>query len=201
MMAAGVRALDAWHAWVVEPSARTLDSLRQELLDQVAAQSPEAQGLPETGAPDPQLRHEILKKARAEAGEGNPRQITVRDLLELWGTDARDATVSQRIEADLANHGLASTPDFRKVTLDAILRLIGIPEKDETPEGVDPDAADAEEAPPRGLTLGSLPSALGGVVSVPPTASFEQAITLMLLNDYSQLAVLNGLRNLRGAVT
>lgn len=51
------------------------------------------------------------------------------------------------------------------------------------------------------MTLGNLPSALGGVVSVAPNSTFEEAITLMLLNDYSQLAVMAGKHSLRGAVT
>ncbi|MGH3600374.1 MAG: hypothetical protein ACRDQH_08870, partial [Pseudonocardiaceae bacterium] len=51
------------------------------------------------------------------------------------------------------------------------------------------------------LTLGNLPSALGGVASVAHDATFEKAITSMLLNDYSQLAVLAGKHSLRGAIT
>jgi predicted transcriptional regulator len=52
-----------------------------------------------------------------------------------------------------------------------------------------------------GVTVGNLASALGGVLHVAPTATFDEAITLMLLNDYSQLAVLSGPHSLRGAVT
>jgi CBS domain-containing protein len=51
-----------------------------------------------------------------------------------------------------------------------------------------------------GLTVGDLPSALGGVVSASPTATFDEAITRMVINDYSQLPVLSG-RKLCGAVT
>ena len=40
-VAAGMRAIDGWLAWVVESSGRTLDSLRQQLLDTVAAQATE----------------------------------------------------------------------------------------------------------------------------------------------------------------
>lgn len=51
------------------------------------------------------------------------------------------------------------------------------------------------------LTWAISPLPWGGVESVPPDATFEQAITTMRLNGYSQLAVLAGPRNLRGAVT
>ncbi|MGA5843356.1 N-6 DNA methylase [Streptomyces pseudogriseolus] len=64
----------------------------------------------------------------------------------------------------------------------------------------EPSREEDEDAPVVGLTVGDLPSALGGVVSVPPSATFDEAITRMVINDYSQLPVLSG-RNLRGAVT
>jgi CBS domain-containing protein len=67
--------------------------------------------------------------------------------------------------------------------------------------GTEPSDADDAEEPEVGLTVGNLPAALGGLESVAPTATFEEAITLMLLNDYSQLAVLSGTHILRGAVT
>lgn len=54
---------------------------------------------------------------------------------------------------------------------------------------------------PRASAGRHLPSALSGVEAVQPTATFDQAITLMALNGYSQLAVLASPRNLRGAVT
>jgi CBS domain-containing protein len=63
-------------------------------------------------------------------------------------------------------------------------------------------ASDEEEdAPVQGQTVGNLPSALRGVESVTSSANFEEAFTKMRLNGYSQLPVLNGPRNLQGAVT
>jgi len=52
-----------------------------------------------------------------------------------------------------------------------------------------------------GLTIGNLPSASKKVTSVAPDATFEEAITLMLTEDFSQLAVMNGPRDLKGAVS
>ncbi|WP_217711485.1 CBS domain-containing protein [Actinomadura sp. NAK00032] len=209
VVAAGVSAIDGWHAWVVDSSNRSLDSLRQKLLDEVAAESPAAQPVDgdESGAttiPALQRRHEFLKDARARADSGDPVEITVRDLLALWGAAARGYRISQHIEADLANHGLATVPGFRKVTVDATVKLEGVPEEatDEAAgaESALTEADDSEEAG-MVLTVGNLPSALGGVVAVKPEATFEEAITLMLLNDYSQVAVMSGPRKLCGAVT
>ncbi|MCX5397799.1 hypothetical protein OHA55_12515 [Streptomyces sp. NBC_00102] len=58
-----------------------------------------------------------------------------------------------------------------------------------------------EDEPIQGQTVGNLRSALGGVTSVKSSASFEEAFTKMRLNGFSQLPVLNGTRNLQGAVT
>ena len=52
-----------------------------------------------------------------------------------------------------------------------------------------------------GLTLGNLPSASGGVLSVKPGDSIEKAMTEMRLNDYSQLPVMTSTREIKGSVT
>jgi CBS domain-containing protein len=52
-----------------------------------------------------------------------------------------------------------------------------------------------------GLIVGSLRSASQPVCSVPPDATLLQAQTLMMKNDFSQLAVLSSSRDLRGAIT
>ncbi|MGW5095069.1 CBS domain-containing protein [Streptomyces nodosus] len=63
------------------------------------------------------------------------------------------------------------------------------------------DEEEDKGEPIQGQTVGNLPSALRGVVSVTSSASFEEAFTKMQLNGYSQLPVLNGTRNLQGAIT
>jgi CBS domain-containing protein len=51
------------------------------------------------------------------------------------------------------------------------------------------------------VTIGTLDSASGGVVSVPPDAPIMRAQSLMESNDFSQLAVMTGERNLKGAIS
>ncbi|GAA1528615.1 hypothetical protein GCM10009827_052290 [Dactylosporangium maewongense] len=204
MVAAGMRAVDGWRAWIVEGNGRMLDGLRQELLDKAARNAASVAPLALDENIDQRV-HERLREARIRADAKHPEEISVRELLSLWGAKGRGDQIS-RIEADLANHGLVTSPSFRKVTLDANVRLLTA--SDEPDEDTPADVAevlattDEEDAgAPVGLTVGNLPSALGGITSVAPNASFDEAITAMLLNDYSQLAVLNGPRNLRGAVT
>ncbi len=193
MVAADMKAVDGWHAWTVAGSGKSLDSLRQQLLDQaatgVADESAYAQG-----------RYEWLKDARTRADAKNPVEMPVRELIARWDATADGMTPYQRIDADLANHGLTTSPSYRKVSMDTVVRLV-TPAQDAEATGRASADADGESELDVGLTVGNLPSALSGVVSVPNTASFDEAITVMMLNGYSQLAVLSGAHTLRGAVT
>lgn len=204
--AADVHALDGWHAWAVEGVGASIDSLRQRLLDEAASEKVEGvtDGPRGSTDADPRPRHERLKEARVRAEAGDSVEMTVRELLDLWGARARGYRVGRRIETDLANHGLATAPHWQKVTLDTKVRLEavahGVDREEESPEAA-ATAADETEEVDVGLTVGNLPSALGGVCFISPSATLEEAVTLMLLNDYSQLAVLAGSHSLKGAVT
>lgn len=202
MVAAGMRAVDGWRAWLVVDQDRLLDAVRQELLDQ-AITAEAAKTHQESEDKTRQAIHERLRQARARADENKPERISVRELLGFWGAKDRGDQVSQ-IEADLANHGLVTSPGFRAVTLDTFVVLTTPPEditadtsEDDVPAGED-DEGDGDLDVR--LTVGNL-TELDGVESVNPNSTLEEAITKMILNDVSQLAVLNGVRNLRGAVT
>jgi CBS domain-containing protein len=199
MVAAGMRAVDGWRAWVVVDQDRLLDAVRQELLDR--AISTAATAVHQQNEDQERQRiHERLRHARSRADQQDPERISVRELLGIWKATDRGDQVGQ-IEADLANHGLVTSPSFRAVTLDAMVTLT-------TPRDEPEEAAEAEPSvDDEGggdlnvrLTVGNL-TPLEGVESVSPHSSLEEAITKMLLNDYSQLAVLNGPRSARGAVT
>lgn len=202
--AVGRGSFDGWHVWALDDGT-TLDALRQGLLDSAAAQASDVEG--SMGAST--ARHEKLKGARAEAEQGHPVTLTVRDLLNWWGAERRGYLISSQISAELANHSLSTSPDFEAVNLDAQISLISAPawtddeqESEKRPTTANATAASKDDdAPVLGLTVGNLPSALAGVVAVSPSASFEEAITEMAINGYSQLAVIAGSRNLRGAVT
>jgi CBS domain-containing protein len=195
MVAADMKAVDGWHAWTMVTSGRSLDSLRQQLLDQASTGVAEES----SGA---QARYEWLKEARTRAEATKPVEMAVRDLLARWDAKADGTTLYQRVDADLANHGLTSSPNYRKVSMDTVVRLITLVlDVAATGQGSADGDSDGETELDVGLTVGNLPSALSGVVSVPPTATFDEAITEMMLNGYSQLAVLSGAHTLRGVVT
>ena len=195
MVAADMKAVDGWHAWTMVTSGRSLDSLRQQLLDHATT------GVAEESSGS-QARYEWLKEARTRAEAKKPVGMAVRDLLARWDAKSDGTTLYQRVDADLANHGLTSSPNYRKVSMDTMVRLITLVlDATATGQASADGEADDETELDVGLTVGNLPSALSGVVSVPPTATFDEAITEMMLNGYSQLAVLSGAHTLRGVVT
>jgi CBS domain-containing protein len=142
-----------------------------------------------------------LEDAYQAAENGNPRTLTVRAFIGWWGAKGRGHRVVERISADLDNHSLETHPDFRKVSLDATITIVAQPTAidDEEPHHVESpaDTNDLEV----GLTLGNVPSALAGITSVNPDDSLETAMTVMRLNDFSQLAVMTSPYALRGSVT
>ncbi|MCX5328133.1 CBS domain-containing protein [Streptomyces sp. NBC_00140] len=202
--AVGGGSFDGWHAWALDDGT-TLDALRQQLLDSAAAQAPADE---QHVDPSP-ARHERLKRAREAAEQGHPITLTVRDLLGWWGAARRGYLISRQVAAELANHSLSTSPDFDAVYLDAHVSLVsalanvdGDQKPEKSPPAVSPAVShDDEDVSVVGLTVGNLPSAFTGVVAVSPSATFEEAITEMAINGYSQLPVLAGIRNLRGAVT
>ncbi|MER5869431.1 CBS domain-containing protein [Streptomyces sp. NPDC002044] len=224
--ASGRGPFDGWTAWALD-GVTLLDVLRQRLLDTVAEQPP-SDGPEADGSA---IRHARLKDARQQADSDTPITLTVRDLLGWWGASRRGYLVSEQVSAELANHGLSTVPDFAAVGLDDRVTLTGpsVDAEDEQGETAGPEAeteqatetdqeetaaqeetrmtasrrstAADEDEPIQGQTVGNLPSALRGVESVTSSASFEEAFTKMRLNGYSQLPVLNGPRNLQGAVT
>ena len=203
MVAAGMRAVDGWLAWRVVGQNRLLDAVRQDLLDRAISTASSATHREDEDAKRQRV-HERLRQARQRADEQAPERISVRELLALWEATERGDQVGQ-IEADLANHGLVTSPSFRAVTLDTVVSLTtprDEPEEPTTAEQPEIDDEDDEEGDDLNvrLTVGNL-SPLLGVESVAPNSTLKEAITKMILNDYSQLAVLNGPRNVRGAVT
>lgn len=202
--AVGEGSFDGWQCWTL-PGGETLDQLRQKFLTEPAA------GTLETADDDAGLavlRYEMLRQAKQKATEGSPVTLTVSELLGWWQFRRRGSLAVEKIAAELANHSLTTSPGFESVLINSTVQLVsagqaGKDAPENTHVGLDNEsniAEEIEDVPVSTLTVGNLPSALGGIVSVSPSATFDEAITLMLINDYSQIPVLSG-RSLRGAVT
>ena len=132
-----------------------------------------------------------------EAAAGNhPVSMTVRELLRLWGVGRRWSSVNDRIATALASHGLRTEPDFESGGLDQAVQIQLVEQADQT----DPKES-SNKSHDSFMRVGTLPSATNGIVGVSPDDDLAKAQTLMWVNDFSQLAVINGTRDLKGAVS
>ncbi|MEY9937032.1 CBS domain-containing protein [Streptacidiphilus sp. MAP5-3] len=206
--AVGGGTFDGWHAWCL-PGGTVLDTLRQRLLDTAADSAAPSEG--DSSGSVPLRRHERLKQAREAAEAGHPMSLTVRELLGWWDAQRRGYLISQQIVAELANHSLTTAPDFDAVHIDTSVQLVTIEQEDEIleetlstnsiSEPAEPISDDDDIEPVTSLVVGNLRSAFSTVVSVTSASSFEEAITKMSMDDYSQLPVMDGVRTVKGAVT
>jgi CBS domain-containing protein len=155
---------------------------------------------------------EFLAKAAAE-----PVELTVAELLAIWGYRARTYESVARIQHDLSASGLQCEPAIDEGASDSVVRVgqpAVPPEFDSVGSATGPDQADVDAEvgggdgwhdalvlPPAALLVSEIPSATAGVVSVRPEQTLSAAQALMSARDYSQLAVLVDDRELKGAVS
>lgn len=158
---------------------------------------------------------EFVMKAAA-----GPIELPIRQLLAVWGFRARTYDSVGRIQRDLSAAGLRCEPDLTEGGLDSVVRVSvaaaaeadadGLPadegsavaSEDNTTADLGIGAQDEQlELPTVSLLVRDIPSANGGVTAVHPSQTLEQAQALMIANDYSQLAVMAGPRDLKGAVS
>jgi predicted transcriptional regulator len=205
---AGVRAVPGWSVWRRGLDGPTLHQLRQKLLKSVADEVIADSGTPTQKDDLVHRRFTFLEDSDAKAAAGEPISVTVRELITLWDLTDRDRAASAQVEADLANHNLTTAPDFRAVGLDSTVRLMQMPERSSAKAAAAPDETETkvaggvdEESVDIGLTLGNLLSDDSRLAWVPPTASFEEVITMLQINDYSQVAVLANKYTLHGAIS
>jgi CBS domain-containing protein len=142
---------------------------------------------------------DFLAKAGAE-----PVELTVGELLAIWGYRARTFESVARIQHDLSASGLECEPALSDGGSDALVR-VGVPGA-ESADDISPDG-DAEEPdeplvlPPAALLVKQIPSAVRDLVCVHPDQNLAKAQSLMSANDFSQLPVMTGPRDLRGAIS
>lgn len=147
-----------------------------------------------TGWEGPDARSSFLANAVAAAGT-HPVAISIRDLLALWGARRRGYLVVSQVTRALQGANLMSDPPFTQGAIDDKVTLL--PLEDSRRSGASP-------AIPRrsvSLQIGSLPSATHGLTSVTPQDTIQRAQTVMLLNDFSQLGVMQSAKSAPLAVT
>jgi CBS domain-containing protein len=134
-------------------------------------------------------------------GGAPPSPVTVRELLSWFGYVKRGYWVVRDVRRQLLEAGLTTMPDFEAAWYHAPVDLVLAPSaQTEAQPATLAEAPPAESAAqvtpvpiprPVGILIGTLPSARKGVVSVAPDATIEEAFTLMLQHDFSQLPVMS----------
>jgi len=150
---------------------------------------------------------EDMKQLAERAHSGSTEAHTVRDLLGWYGYERRGSFIVWAIKKHLADLKISVTPDFEGAYIDGKLSFSAASDTDAVAGSLS-----AQDEEPQAILItsnpedptqriGRLPSANARPLAVSPNASVSEAVTLMLLYDYSQLPVMQGDRTLKGVVS
>lgn len=187
---AGLLESTAHGYWAITQSGRDLAAMPRE------AGRPKLRSLVDEAYALTAPHAATLDEWAQRANSDEPVVVRVRDLLSYWGVSRRWGSINDAIRETLAERGLTTDPDFTVGALDDSVRIRTQHQADQ-PHSIELPTTKT----PTALTIGNLPSASGGVVSVTPQDSLLKAQSLMWSNDYSQLAVMSGKRDLRTAIS
>ena len=140
---------------------------------------------------------EIAKENQEAKGSGmapTPGKLSVRSLLKRFGYARRGSQVVAEIRNALEDHGLRTSPDFASAWIDSEISI----ELDRKSESGSAAAAAPDDPTVR---IDAVDAANRRPEVVDPDKPLQDAITVMLLNDYSQLPVAKNLRKIRGMIT
>jgi CBS domain-containing protein len=159
------------------------------------------------------------------------RRVTVRDLLGMFNAERRGQRIIHEIRRALNSLNLVTVPDFESAWIDSDLKFrMRSTEKTDaaTETGTETtgelDACNADDEPdshivpvidvPEAETItkptaspnpmfriGSLPAANKSLVTLCQDDSVTTALACMLINDYSQVPIMQGEREVKGMVT
>lgn len=125
-----------------------------------------------------------------------PPKESVRAFLLWFGSERRGYRVIRRVRSALRRHGVATSPDFEWAYIDGQITFIKAPLEAQAPQGVADDSASDPT-----YRIGSLASANRVPTYVAPDAPLQQVTTVMMSNDFSQVPVMTGPRDVKGIVT
>lgn len=131
--------------------------------------------------------------------------LTVREFLGKFCYSRRGSEIVSAISNALDERNLRTMPDFNAVWIDSDISIVPIESKQDPEEPLDDSSAkqedgDSRNAPDPTARIGSIKAAKPPV-SVNPNATLKCATTIMLLNDYSQLPVIQGEYRVKGVIS
>lgn len=137
-------------------------------------------------------------------GGVNVQPISVREFLGWFGAKRRGSWIVERIRQSLDQVGLVTDPDFESLYIDSEFEFRKKPDSmiqlQPVTLGATATVGESAYADPT-YRLSKLEAANRIPVSVVPTASLVEAITLMVANDFSQLPVMSGERDVKGVIS
>ena len=133
---------------------------------------------------------EQLKKGVA------PQRESVRSFLLWFNAERRGFRVVRQIRGALRKYGLTTSPDFEWAYIDGLISFEKAPPDVKPTQGIADDSA-----PDPTYRISLLASANKTPVSVVPEATIQQVVTVMMSNDFSQLPVMTGKRDVKGVVS
>ena len=150
-----------------------------------------------------------LNEVRARLDAGGTVRATVRQLLSWYGSQRRGYWIVKAIRDGLASVSLATEPDFESVWIDATVQFVPVSAESSAEVAGPIASADAEverveqQAEPSdpAYRIRKLPAANRRPTSVAPMAPLEEVATIMMVNDFSQVPVMTGDRDVKGVVS
>lgn len=143
------------------------------------------------------LSDDKLKAISAQLKQGVvPPKESVRSFLRWFYAERRGYNVVLSIRRELKKHGVATSPDFEFQYIDGYIRFVQASSGEDTAQG-EIGAAAIDPT----YRLRRLDSANRPPVSVKPDSSLQQAITLMMTNDFSQMPVMTTSRGVKGVIS
>ena len=163
-------------------------------------------------------RNRLLQEIRATLVDGRaPESVSVREFIAWFEALRRGSSINWHIRRALEEAGLITVPDFESAHIDGriqfglpqVVQAPAEPEPQQQPPGVQPEAQPAIEEPARiggaegepAYRVSRLLDPRIQLISVIPDATIEEAATLMLRHDFSQLPVMTNEREVRGMIS
>jgi CBS domain-containing protein len=142
------------------------------------------------------------------AQTGETVVTTPRSLLGHYGYVRRGRWINGAIRSAMRSHGVASVPDFETAYIDGEIALQRL---EAPPMAADRESANQNPTGPLLLSGGSVPDPVSRIrllaaanrtpISVRRDHGVREAVTLMLINDFSQLPVMGNERDVYGMIS
>ena len=138
---------------------------------------------------------EVAKRMNDESAANampSPERVTVREFIAWFGFVKRSQWLVSFVRNKMEQLGIRTVPDFERLWIDAEISIELVPA-----EGAESLASSDDPA----VRIGMLEAANKKPARIAPDKPVAEAVTVMLMNDYSQLPVMTGERDVKGVIS